>query len=151
MTGVRISERLGLGIVHRVEERGVAIVGRIPEKMLVQQRDDFGSSGMRLERGGAAQRGLKAGHQKRSENSLPADVRERDADASGSERNEIVIVAADSASGAADGCQLKSGQRRDRMREKLLLHLRGRFRLRSPGAGARAVLRSARRSNWSSR
>ena len=63
----------------------------------------------------------------------------------GAEANEIVIVAADRASGAADRGELQPGQFAAASAETAAPALRGRSRVRFPGAGAGAVPGSARR------
>ena len=73
----------------------------------------------------AAQRRLQTGHQQRGENAFAADVRKRDAHGVRARANEVVVVAADHARGAADGGEFQAGERRQHLREELRLHFAG--------------------------
>ena len=78
---------------------------------------------MPVKHGVASQRCLQARHQQRGGYPLATDICKRDAQARGSERYEIIVVAAHGASGPANRCELKPRQLRERMWKELLLNL----------------------------
>src|ERR1700674_4837716 len=69
-----------------------------------------------------SQRSLQAGHQERRGNSLATDVGQGNHQARGAERNEIVVIAAYGARGAANRSNIEAGHRGQRAWKKLLLH-----------------------------
>src|SRR6185437_10105931 len=121
VAGVGIGEELRLCVVHGVEERGVAVVGRVAEEVLIQAGNEGRRAAVAIEDRSAAQGGLEAGHQQSRGDSLAADVGEGHGNAGGAEADEIVVVAANNTGGTADGGQLQAGNAGKLAREKLAL------------------------------
>src|SRR6185437_12783656 len=125
VAGVGVRERTRRGIVFGVKERGVAVVGSVEEKMAIERLDDLRSAAMSIENGLAAQRGLQAGHEKRGGNSFAGNVGDGEAEFGVAELDEIVVVAGDDASGAANGGEFESRKRRKFAGEELALDFAG--------------------------
>src|ERR1700740_2944104 len=109
MSSVRVGKRFRVAIVYGVKKRRIAIVGSILKELPIQPLDEFRGAGMAVEHSVAAKRRLKARHQQGGGNSLAADVCEGNTEARRPETDEIVVIAADGASRAANGPSCKPG------------------------------------------
>ena len=124
MARIRVTEGPSGAVINSDEKGGEAIVARVAHKMLVQAGDEFGGAetfravGEHL----AAERGLKAGHQKSGGDPFTGNIRDGDGNMCRAELDEIVVVAAHGTSRFADGFDFHAGHGGQGAGKELILH-----------------------------